>query len=102
MMLRGRLVCRASDARQWMMLSSSLNAGMTTSTTAACQSSAGVGTVLSGPRSSPTVLSSAFGLRTNQGAVAISCLVEPCAFGGDQVVDRAFQGILVFEAGERA
>src|SRR5678816_1556044 len=74
---------------------------MTTSTTAARQSSAGVGTVLSGPRSSPTALSSAFGLSTNQGAVAIACLVESRTLGGDEVVDRAFQWVLVLEAGQR-
>src|SRR5688572_9698595 len=99
--LRGLNVCRAIDARQWTMLSSSLYAGMTTSTIAVRQSCAGVGTVLSGPCSSPIALSSAFGLRTNQGAVAIACLFESSAFDRDDVVDRAFQRVFVFEAGQR-
>src|SRR5688572_28223900 len=102
MMLRGMNVCRASEARQWTMLSSSLKAGMTTSTVAIFQSIAGVGIVLSGPRSSPTALSSAFGLRTNQGAVAIAALFESSAFDRDEVVDRLFEREFVFETGQRA
>src|SRR4249919_1436438 len=102
MMLRGANVWRAIDARQWMMLSSSLNAGMTTSTIAARQSCAGVGIVLSGPRSRPTALSSAFGLRTNQGAVAIATFFQFGAFDRDQIVDRALERELVFEPGEGA
>src|SRR6478672_9779809 len=102
MTLRGALVCRASEARQWMMLSSSLNAGMTTSTTAVRQSSVGVGTVLSGPRSRPIELSSAFGLRTNQGAVAIVFPLHALALEVDQVVDRLLEGMDVLEAGQFA
>ena len=45
------------------MLSASLSAGMTTSTVAARQSSAGVGVVLSGPRSSPPRLKIVLGLK---------------------------------------
>src|SRR5438445_7482018 len=100
---RGLSVCLAIDARQCTMLSSSSKAGMTTSTTASCQSSAGVGTVLSGPRSSPMVLSSALGLRTNQGAVAISLLFRVAlSLDRDQFVDRAFQSVLMLETGEGA
>src|SRR5258708_20160677 len=101
MTLRGLSVCLAIDARQCTMLSSSSKAGMTTSTTASCQSSAGVGTVLSGPRNRPMVLSSALGLRTNQGAVAISLLLRVAlAFDRDQFVDRAFKGVLMLETGQ--
>src|SRR6476660_4985800 len=75
---------------------------MTTSTTASCQSAAGVGTVLSGPCSSPIALSSAFGLRTNQGAVAIGVPLQALALGGHQVVDRLLQRVGVPEAGEIA
>src|SRR4249919_3473322 len=99
---RGRRLCRASDARQWMMLSSSLNAGMTTSTIAFRQSSAGVGTVLSGPRSSPMLLSSTLGLMTNQGAVAIFFPDQALAFDGDEVIDRLFQRVAMFEFGQVA
>src|SRR6478735_952146 len=84
------------------MLSSSLNAGMTTSTMAFRQSSVGVGTVLSGPCSSPMTLSSVLGLITNQGAVAILGLRAGGALGRDQVVDRLLQRELVLEIGERA
>src|SRR4249919_2743596 len=99
---RGRRLCRASDARQWMMLSSSLNAGMTTSTIAFRQSSAGVGTVLSGPRSSPMLLSSTLGLMTNQGAVAIFFPDQALAFDGDEVIDRLLQRVAMFESGQVA
>src|SRR5688500_10895772 len=102
MIWRGRTVWRASDARQWMMLSSSLYAGTTTSTTAVRQSSAGVGMVLSGPRSRPIALSSAFGLSTNQGAVAIFFPRHVAAFCGDQIVDRVFERMTVMEPGQRA
>src|SRR5688572_15357015 len=75
---------------------------MTTSTVAVRQSCAGVGIVLSGPRSSPTALSSAFGLSMNQGAVAIAAFFQSGAFDRDEVVDRPFERVLVFEAGQRA
>ena len=63
MMRVGLRVWRASAARHSGMLLSSLKAGITTSTVASRQSSAGLGTVLSGPWIRPTMLSTVFGLR---------------------------------------
>ena len=50
------------------MFSCSLSAGMTTSTVASRQSSAGVGGVVSGPRIKPMTLSSVLGLKTKCGS----------------------------------
>ena len=56
------------------MFSSSLSAGMTRSTVASRQSSAGVGRVVSAPRINPMTLSNVFGLKTKCGSCAT------CAF----------------------
>ena len=56
-------VCRSTDARQSTMLSASFSAGMTTSTVASRQSSAGVGRVGSGPRRRPLRLRIVLGLK---------------------------------------
>src|SRR6187397_425318 len=84
------------------MLSSSMKAGMTTSTTALRQSSVGVGTILSGPCSRPMTLSSVLGLITNQGAVAMLGLRAPGAPCRYQVIDGLLERVAVLEAGERA